>query len=55
MTNVVEPRDLTNRDVVNVDGKGGGFDRFPLRAAGTTVDGRNKTGGVERDSKVRQQ
>ena len=55
MTTVVEPPDLISRDVVNVDWKGGGFDRFPLRAAGTTVDGRNKTGGVERDSKVTQQ
>jgi hypothetical protein len=54
-TTVVEPPDLISRDVVNVDWKGGGFDRFPLRAAGTTVDGRNKTGGVERDSKVTQQ
>jgi hypothetical protein len=55
MTTVVEPPDLTSRELVNVDWKGGGFDRFPLRAAGTTVDGRNKTGGVERDSKVTQQ
>ena len=55
MATIAEPPYLTSREVVSVDWKGGGFDRFPLRATGTTVDGRNKTGGVERDSKVVQQ
>jgi hypothetical protein len=52
LATVVEPPDVTSREVVQVDWKGGGFDRFPLRAVGTTVDGRNKTGGIERDAKV---
>ena len=54
-TTIVEPPDLASREGISVDWKGGGFDRFPLGAIGTTVAGRNKTGGVERDSKVVQQ
>jgi hypothetical protein len=35
-----------------VDWKGGGFDRFPDGGVANPVKGRNKTGGIERDSKV---
>jgi len=52
---VVEPPDFINQEVIQIDWKGGGFDRFPRRGLGKTVDGRNKTGGVERDSKVTQE
>ena len=40
-----------------VDWKGplGGFDRFPVGRVGEIVVGRNKTGGIERDSKVTRQ